>query len=164
MNRFVVVALLVSTAVSTTLAVPGIAHAQAQQPTTQASAGPPKVTWAISRGVSRPARDLPSKARPIGSPQIIPSPHLHAFQSGAQAQPDRVRQSAAPRPLVATTSGLNIAGLGSGDYGYSDAWIPPDTNGAVGLTQYVQGVNTSFAIFDKSTGALLLERDFYQLW
>ncbi len=32
---------------------------------------------------------------------------------------------------------------------------PPDTNGAVGLTQYVQWVNSSFAIFNKSTGALI---------
>ena len=30
---------------------------------------------------------------------------------------------------------------------------PPDTNGAVGATQYVQWVNTSFAVFNKSTGA-----------
>jgi hypothetical protein len=32
--------------------------------------------------------------------------------------------------------------------------LPPDTNGEVGLTQYVQSVNTSFAVFSK-TGALL---------
>jgi hypothetical protein len=29
---------------------------------------------------------------------------------------------------------------------------PPDTNGAVGATQYVQWVNESFAVFNKSTG------------
>jgi hypothetical protein len=32
---------------------------------------------------------------------------------------------------------------------------PPDANGAVGDTQYVQWVNTSFAVFDKQTGKLL---------
>ena len=32
---------------------------------------------------------------------------------------------------------------------------PPDTNGAVGLTQYVQWVNTSFAVFNKNTGSLI---------
>jgi hypothetical protein len=32
---------------------------------------------------------------------------------------------------------------------------PPDTNGVVGETQYVQWVNTSFAVFDKATGALV---------
>jgi hypothetical protein len=32
---------------------------------------------------------------------------------------------------------------------------PPDTNGAVGATQYVQWVNLRFAVFDKLTGAML---------
>src|SRR2546422_319118 len=32
---------------------------------------------------------------------------------------------------------------------------PPDTNGSVGSTQFVQWVNLSFAVFDKSTGGLL---------
>jgi hypothetical protein len=59
-------------------------------------------------------------------------------------------------PAVATTSGLNIAGVGNGDYGFSDLYAPPDTNGAVGATQYVQWVNVNFAIFDKSTGAIVL--------
>jgi len=31
---------------------------------------------------------------------------------------------------------------------------PPDTVGAVGLTQYVQWVNLRFAVFDKATGAM----------
>ncbi len=34
-------------------------------------------------------------------------------------------------------------------------YIPPDTNGAVGATQYVQWVNTYFAVFDKTNGALV---------
>jgi hypothetical protein len=32
---------------------------------------------------------------------------------------------------------------------------PPDTEGTVGATQYVQWVNTSFAVFNKSTGTLI---------
>jgi hypothetical protein len=32
---------------------------------------------------------------------------------------------------------------------------PPDTTGAAGTTQYVQWVNTSFAVFDKATGNVL---------
>jgi hypothetical protein len=31
---------------------------------------------------------------------------------------------------------------------------PPDTNGAVGATQFVQWVNESFAVFDKATGTI----------
>ena len=44
--------------------------------------------------------------------------------------------------------------MGNGDYGFTPNAAPPDTNGAVGATQYVQWVNESFAVFDKSTGAI----------
>ncbi len=50
--------------------------------------------------------------------------------------------------------GLNFEGLGNGFTGFSVNSAPPDTNGAVGATQYVQWVNESFAVFDK-TGKLL---------
>ncbi len=51
--------------------------------------------------------------------------------------------------------GLNFEGIGDGQYGFTVEYIPPDTNGAVGATQYVQWVNTYFAIFDKTMGSLL---------
>jgi hypothetical protein len=50
---------------------------------------------------------------------------------------------------------LNFAGVGNGAYGFVPNSAPPDTNGAVGATQYVQWVNESFAVFDKTTGALV---------
>lgn len=59
-------------------------------------------------------------------------------------------------PLVATTNGLNFAGLGQGDYGFNVNSAPPDTTGAVGATQFVQWVNTSLVVFDKATGARTL--------
>jgi hypothetical protein len=55
---------------------------------------------------------------------------------------------------VGTTAKLNFAGVGNGDYGFAPNAAPPDTNGAVGATQYVHWVNESFAVFNKSTGAL----------
>jgi hypothetical protein len=58
-------------------------------------------------------------------------------------------------PLVATTAGLSFDGVGAGFPGFSVTGAPPDTNGAVGATQYVQWVNTSFAVFNKSTGAVV---------
>src|SRR5205807_5861609 len=53
------------------------------------------------------------------------------------------------------TPTLNFEGLGNGQYGFTVNSAPPDTNGTVGATQYVQWVNSSFAIFNKSTGALI---------
>jgi Abnormal spindle-like microcephaly-assoc'd, ASPM-SPD-2-Hydin len=58
-------------------------------------------------------------------------------------------------PALSTTLGLNFEGLGLGQYGFVMQAAPPDTNGTVGATQYVQWVNTEYAVFDKSTGALL---------
>ena len=50
--------------------------------------------------------------------------------------------------------GLNLLGVGNGFPNYSVPDAPPDTNMAVGDTQVVQWVNVSYAIWNKSTGAL----------
>jgi hypothetical protein len=68
--------------------------------------------------------------------------------------PDAALQQIA-LPPVAANLGLNIDGLGQGQYGFLLEYSPPDTNGAVGATQYVQWVNAEFAVFDKATGALV---------
>ena len=66
----------------------------------------------------------------------------------------------APTQGVKTTVGKNFDGIGSGFSGpggtFHVANAPPDTNGAVGKTQFVQWVNSSFAVFDKTTGNVQL--------
>jgi hypothetical protein len=54
-------------------------------------------------------------------------------------------------PLAATI-GLNFEG---NDFDTVCNCAPPDTNGAVGTTQYVQLVNTVFTVYSKSTGAVI---------
>jgi hypothetical protein len=61
---------------------------------------------------------------------------------------------AATAPLAPTVN-LGFDGLGNASLGFTVNSAPPDTNGAVGATQYVQWVNSSFAVFNKSTGALI---------
>lgn len=117
--------------------------------------GPVEVSDAIYSDVSGPLSDLtgvsPSapdekekKEKPIRS---LPN------MGNALNQDDGALQTAIT-PSVATTSGLNFAGVGKGDYGFTVQYAPPDTVGAVGATQYVQWVNTYFAVFNKSTGAI----------
>ena len=61
-----------------------------------------------------------------------------------------------PSTTAATVVGQNsFPGLGYGITGFTMTGEPPDTNGSVGATQYVQWVNSMFAIWDKTTGALL---------
>jgi len=53
-------------------------------------------------------------------------------------------------PSVSTTNILNFDGQGANGY------VPPDTEGAVGATQYVQWVNVVYDVYNKTTGALVL--------
>jgi len=81
--------------------------------------------------------------------KLIPlPPGLVRFQEDPVIQTVTVP---APTPPVSQS----FEGLGNGQYGFSVTGAPPDTNGTVGATQYVQWVNTSFAIFNKSNGALI---------
>ncbi|MFC4764677.1 hypothetical protein [Dyella koreensis] len=58
----------------------------------------------------------------------------------------------------APTLGSGVDGVGNGFSGPQGTFTvnsaPPDTNGAVGATQYVQIVNSGFAVFDKATKAV----------
>ena len=67
--------------------------------------------------------------------------------------PDTALQTAA---VAAVTVGNvnSFDGIGQGALGFTPNAAPPDTNGAVGATQFVQWVNESFAVFSKA-GALL---------
>ena len=42
--------------------------------------------------------------------------------------------------------------------------LPPDTNGEAGLTQYVEMVNTSFAVYSKTGGVVRPATELNQLW
>jgi len=90
-------------------------------------------------------------ARTTGLHREIPVRLLPVPGGGAA---DGAAQTAiGPRVLV--TSGLNFLGVGDGFPGFTVSSAPPDPNGTVGATQFVQWVNTSFAVFDKGVGALV---------
>jgi hypothetical protein len=82
--------------------------------------------------------DLPGPREPQGSP-----PGLTAVDPAKKAP----SPTAATASTATTFDGLNFSQGGCG-------W-PPDTNGDVGATHYVQLVNCAVGIFDKSTGALV---------
>ena len=63
-------------------------------------------------------------------------------------------QHAAPQ-ILAPTAGLNFDGVGQGFGAYTVCCAPPDTNGDIGPSHYVETVNLDFAVFDKNTGGLL---------
>ena len=89
-------------------------------------------------------------------------PKPQRFTSAQQGQGTAVASAAQAllSPAAKATIGLSFEGVGNTPYlncpsvaGQEVA--PPDTNAAVGDTQVVQWVNTCYAVFDKSTGALI---------
>ncbi len=111
------------------------------------------------RGPVAPIRTRPLRETTPIRPQAAPG-HNHAEPiqpptASMGGGTDTARQktygktTAAPAP-----AGTSFDGVGVGLAGFAPSSNPPDVNGRVGATQYVQWNNTSFAIFDKVTGAL----------
>ncbi|HEX6502355.1 MAG TPA: hypothetical protein VF011_03855 [Terriglobales bacterium] len=110
----------------------------------------------LQADVSPPLRDLPvtqlSGPFPKRSIPVLPKNPATLSIAGAAGP--------LPGPLISATIGLNFEGVGNGAANNcpSVAGIevaPSDDNAAVGDTQVVQWVNLCYAVFDKSTGALL---------
>ena len=113
-----------------------------------------RVLSPVRFSVSKRLRDTRALPPPAGARRVVP---LRGIFPDAPSTPqiDTAVQTAAA-PLVSATLGLRFGGVGAGFVGpagtFSISVAPPDPNGAVGATQYVQWVNTAFAVFDKSTG------------
>jgi len=91
---------------------------------------------------------------------IPPKPYVGKAEHEANRNPRRISQHRNQPEAVAQTTlaapampsaGLNFEGIGYP--GVACNCAPPDTNGEVGSTQYVQIVNEGFQVFNKSTGA-----------
>ena len=103
-------------------------------------------------GMRKGQSDGPKHDKPI---RLLAPGNNKGRPGGGGGSGDPVVQSTALNSLGSLTTGLNFEGLGNGFPNFSVNSAPPDTNGAVGATQYVQWVNESFAVFDKATGNLL---------
>ena len=67
--------------------------------------------------------------------------------------PDPVVQTAQSAPITAAMPSTDVNFDGVPFPGVACNCAPPDTNGEVGATQYVQIVNEGYQVFDKTTGA-----------
>jgi hypothetical protein len=123
-------------------------------PTQAWSQNQPEVSANTKHDVSPALRDMPQMEASSAPRHVKPLRLTHVPPVFAP-RPDPALQSSAG-VFVATTSGQNFQGVGVGLGAFSDCCAPPDTNGAVGATQYVQWVNLSFAVFDKANGNVIL--------
>ncbi|HEX5070537.1 MAG TPA: hypothetical protein VFV78_10015 [Vicinamibacterales bacterium] len=115
--------------------------------------GRPEWAAASRHDTSRPLREMPAR------PAISTREDFEVKQEstrGQAGQPDQSVQSIVVAPLAAV-NGTSFDGVGEGNpqFPFNATYAPPDTVGEAGLTQYVQWVNASFAIFDKATGTKL---------
>src|SRR6266403_1672610 len=113
----------------------------------------PTVIPPVSYDISPPLVDLVASAPPKAptSRRNIP---LRQLARPTPTPPASVTQDQALQqlslPLVSTSPGLDFDGIGA------DGVAPPDTNGSVGATQFVQIVNVEYAVYNKTSSALLL--------
>ena len=103
---------------------------------------------------TRPLRQLPMippalAMRPDVPEPIRPKPPTDTPTGGF------TQNLVGPVLSAPTPTGMSWDGVGVGLAGFVPSSNPPDTNGRVGAKQYVQWNNTSFAVFNKTTGALL---------
>ena len=115
------------------------------------------VTASYQNDTSKPLRDM--KPQPVYSKTQreanknpkIPNKHIDSPDPVVQKQFDELTNLVTPNmpsPIL-NFNGIPFPGVGCN-------CAPPDTNGEVGATQYVQIVNEGFQVFDKTTGASVL--------
>ena len=114
-----------------------------------------EVSEAVRHDVSRALWDMHIPRLPPGLAREAPEPkRLHGVPDNvAVGAPDPALQSTSLAASVALTTPTSFDGVGMGNY--TVQYAPPDTNGAVGSTQYVQWVNVDFAVFNKSDGSMV---------
>ena len=129
-------------------------RSQALLPAKVPYSGPPQTLRPVGAVRSGKLRYLapidPATVPKIPYPEPIrPKPPTKSGGPNGPVQTEAGPQTSAPAP-----TGLSFDGVGVGLAGFSPSGNPPDVNGRVGSTQYVQWNNTSFAVFNKTTGAL----------
>src|SRR6266853_3489090 len=118
-----------------------------------AFANGPEVIKASRHDASPPLSQMAIGASSNGGRSDSQSPTARA--TGAMISNPNSDPVAAPLagPLTDVTLLSNFDGQSAQDnrnlFGF--AFVPPDTNGAVGATQFVQMVNVAIAVYDKSS-------------
>jgi hypothetical protein len=108
----------------------------------------PEILGEITHDVSPPLRHIRPALHRVGPPEAHEIRLLHA--------PREVTHVADPVMQTSTLANVATTGGAAGDGVGANGSAPPDTSSAVGATQFVEWVNTEFAVYNKTTGALVL--------
>jgi hypothetical protein len=123
----------------------------------------PPIQFDVSRPLAEMLREAPAQQGIRHVMHEPLKPKLHPSMGAQLRQGAKVAGALQPLigPLISATTGLNFEGVGQvggpldcpSVVGFGV--VPPDTNAAVGDTEVVQWVNLCYAVFEKSSGALI---------
>jgi len=118
----------------------------------------PHVGTGEFQGVSTAVADLPVVVAPVVTAlNTRDNEHLTAAKGSSNAKDPVIQKKRGTGPLSAPLASFDGICLPFGPpcaEASSCSCLPPDTNGAAGATQYVQMVNSDFAVYSK-TGTVL---------
>jgi len=109
-----------------------------------------KVNHPVAFGVSAPLGELAKMPQPLSYGFHEASPVRRIPKRGIGGTVDSAEQRFPNGPQANYSIGANFLGVGNGFPNYSVPDAPPDTNMAVGDTQVVQWVNTSYTVCSKT--------------
>ena len=125
---------------------------------TSAFAAGPSVFHNARHDTSQPLSQLANRARmPSNRPDREMAEPRATREPLSSRRADAVAKTlAAPLAGVSTVIGFDGQSAADNRRVFGFAFVPPDTNGAVGASQYVQMVNVTLAVYSKCDGALQL--------
>jgi hypothetical protein len=105
----------------------------------------------LAHGRTKPMREIASQYVPTQTAEPHPQDEQTSLPDRKYViRPDGAIQTQRMPGTLSATIGLSFDALSF------DGPYPPDPNGAVGTTQYVEVVNDEYAVYDKATGNLVM--------
>jgi len=152
------------------LTVAGSGDSVGSEPTTSTGVNVTKSVPFVRESIDEIRALAPLQTRAVPENRVIP---LHRIPrrsgttgdsrlplAGPALEPPFLASSPAPSAPALDSS---FAGLGNPPHSEGDV-IPPDTMGAVGPNHLVSLMNSDFAVFDKTTGAVLQKMPLESFW
>ncbi|HEX4824152.1 MAG TPA: FG-GAP-like repeat-containing protein [Candidatus Polarisedimenticolaceae bacterium] len=142
--------LSVSLALALALMASSVSWGQSEAPA-EGKRGDMTVGREVFHDISPPLMLMPLPERP--APYIEHEPGripLSGTPAGASGRTEPDRNEMRPAGPAMPSTNVNVLGQGQDWTGYYVGAMPPDTNGDVGPQHYIQLVNSSFEVFDKS--------------
>jgi hypothetical protein len=146
----------------------GIAGASTGSTTAASTSFGPNVGNGVFNGTSPAVSDLPVlPVSPVTSLRTRDNENLHPGTTQSNATDPVVQKNKGTGAIsnpIANFDGICLPFGPPCDQASSCSCLPPDTNGEVGATQYVQIVNSDFAVYTKTGSVLRGATPINELW